>query len=79
MQQIEQHKINIDLFCNYGSKSTLTNTVQGDGKIFYFYVAKHYIPRTVNDTLDKFNCSVSLWTTQGFEYRNKQSKFVYSP
>ena len=78
LQQIEQYKIDIDLFYDYGSKSILTNTVLGDGETFYFHVAKHHVPIIAHDTLDKFNCGVGLWTMQGFEHRNKQSKFVYS-
>ena len=78
LQQIEQYKIDIDLFYDYGSKSMLTNAALGDGETFYFHVAKHHVPRIAHDTLDKFNCGVGLWTMQGFEHRNKQSKFVYS-
>ena len=27
--------------------------------------------------LDELNCSISIWTIQGFEYKNKQSKHIY--
>ena len=55
----------------------LINTAQGDGEPFYFYMVKHHVPRIACNTLHKFNCSVGLWTMQGFEHRNKQSKFIY--
>ena len=57
MQQIEQYKINIDLFCNYVSKYMLTTNIQRDVKAFYFYDTKHYVPMIAYDTLERFNCS----------------------
>ena len=36
------------------------------------------MPRIARDTLEVLGCGVGIWTMQGFEHRNKESKYAYS-
>ena len=54
------------------------NTYVGDRETFYLHCAKYHAPRIARDTLEVLDCGVGIWTMQGFEHRNKESKHVYS-
>ena len=54
-----------------------TDSVRGNGDIFYCNCAKNCVPRIVRVTLDQLSCGIGIWTMKGFENRNKQSKNFY--
>ena len=78
MEEIQDYEMKMNTFYYHGSFCIFTNTVKGDGETFYCHIAKHWIPNMARWTLDNLGCGVGIWTMQGFEHRNKQSKFVYA-
>ena len=77
-EKIETYINNINLFYKYGRDTIFTNTYVGDGETFYLHCAKFHVPRIARDALEVLGCGVGIWTMQGFEHRNKESKCVYS-
>ena len=61
-------------FYKHSLDALFADSVQGDSEIFYSYYVKHYVPRIAHMALEQLNCSIRIWTMQGFKYRNKQSK-----
>ena len=70
---------NIKLFYNAGKHTFLTKNVSspGDDETFYLHCLRFYIPQIAEVTLKKHNLGVGIFTMQGFERRNKESKNVY--
>ena len=75
---ITEYENNMMLFYHHGSFGLHTNSTLGDGETFYSHVAKHYVPRMARWTLEHLGYGVWLWTMQGFEHRNKESKHVHA-
>ena len=78
LDEISTYETNIDLFYEHGAFCLFTNSILGDGETFYAHVAKFYVPRMARWTLTNLKCGVGIWTMQGFEHRNKESKYVYA-
>ena len=78
LDEINTHKTNIYLFFHHGSYCIFSDSIVGDDEKFYPHVAKKYLPRISKWTLDNLACGVGIWTMQGFEHRNKESKYVYA-
>lgn len=57
-----------------GAKTFLTKTRTGDQKTFYMHVLRYYIPRISHKTFLEHNLGVGVYTMQGYERRNKESK-----
>jgi hypothetical protein len=64
-------------FYEYGIDTIFTDMVHGNSETFYCHCAKYYVLRLVHIILDELNYGVGIWTIQGFEHRNKQSKYIY--
>lgn len=64
------------LFYDLGGKTFLTNKHIGDDKTFYMHVLRFYIPHISRVTLVKHNLGVGIYSMQGYERRNKESKNV---
>ena len=77
LNEIKEYECNMSKFYEYGIDTIFTDTVRSDGEIFYCYCAKCCVPRIARVILDKLNCGVGIWTMQGFEHWNKQSKHIY--
>ena len=59
-----------------GGRSFLTKNpaeVGGD-ETFYFHVLRYYLPQIAQTTLDRHSLGLGIFTMQGFECRNKESK-----
>ena len=59
-----------------GGRSFLTKNpaeVGGD-ETFYFHVLRYYLPQIAKTTLDRHSLGLGIFTMQGFECRNKDSK-----
>ena len=70
---------NIKLFYNAGKYTFLTKNVSspGDDETFYLHCLRFYIPQIAEVTLKKHNLGVGIFTMQGFERRNKESKNTF--
>ena len=61
-------------FYSLGRTSFLTKKEDGDNETFYTHVLRFYLPRIANETRDMHNLGIGIFTMQGFEHRNKESK-----
>ena len=46
----------------------------GDDETFYMHVLRFYLPKIARVTFDKHGLGLGIFTMQGFERRNKESK-----
>ena len=46
----------------------------GDDETFYMHVLRFYLPQIAKKTLTDHELGLGIWTMQGFERRNKESK-----
>ena len=77
-EEIKEHVHNVNQFYYHGSFTIFTNTTLGDRETFYCHIAKHWVLKIAKWKVDNLGCGDGLWTIQGFEHRNKQSKYLYS-
>ena len=67
---------NIKLFHEVGKRTFLTKSsadVGGD-ETFHLHCLRFYMPRIAKETHEKHNLGLGIFTMQGFERRNKESK-----
>ena len=68
------------MFYTIGGRSFLTKkSISHNGSIendetFYMHTLRFYLPRIADETLEKHNLGLGVFTMQGFERRNKESK-----
>ena len=74
--KIEQFKKNIDSFYECGTDTFLTKVDMGDDETYYLHALKYYIPNHASQTWDDHKCGIGVFTMQGFERRNKESKNI---
>ena len=55
-------------------KSISSNRNIGNDETFYMHTLRFYLPRIADETLEKHNLGLGIFTMQGFERRNKESK-----
>ena len=75
-QQLETWVNKLKEFYKIGGRSFLTtdiNTV-GDAETFYMHVLRFYLPHHAKETFEQFNLGLCVFSMQGFERRNKDSK-----
>ena len=66
---------NVKLFFTAGGKSFLTKgVVKGDDETFYFHCLHFYIPKIAKETFEENHLGVGVFTMQGYERRNKETK-----
>ena len=67
---------NVKEFYEIGGRSFLTKvkTRVGYDETFYLHCLRYYMPIIAKDTLKKHNLGLGIYTMQGFERRNKESK-----
>ena len=68
---------NLKDFYKIGRRSFLTLKEDGDDETFYMHVLRFYLPRIAKETLDRHGLGLGIFTMQGFERRNKESKNVF--
>ena len=64
-------------FYKYGSKSFLSIDSIGDCETFYTHSLRWYTPKTAEMRFNDFNVGLGVFSMQGFEHRNKQSKRMF--
>ena len=61
-------------FYDAGMKSFMTTSTMGDGETFYVHNIVFYMPSIIEDTYKKHKLGPGVWSMEGFEYKNAQSK-----
>ena len=75
VNKIEIFEENLMKFYDVGSRTFLSK----DGKVgcdetFYLHTLRYYIPQVVRTTYERHHCGIGIFSMQGFERRNKESK-----
>ena len=65
---------NVKEFFDIGGRSFLTKVSVGNDETFYMHTLRFYLPRIADQTLNEFGLGLGVFTMQGFERRNKESK-----
>lgn len=73
-EAINDFKMNVELFYKYGSTTFLTKNEVGDQETFYTHCLCYYMPKHAEDTYRDHGLTLGIYTMQGFERRNKESK-----
>ena len=75
---LAQWEIKLKFFYEVGKNTFLTKDHDhpGDDETFYLHVLRFYLPQIAKKTLDEHQCGLGIFTMQGFEHRNKQSKNI---
>ena len=75
MMDVYNFILNVKELYAAGSNSFLTRFGEnGDAETIYMHALRFYIPWIIEDTYNKFGLGIGIWTMQGFERRNKESK-----
>ena len=74
--ELNVFKQNLKIFYDAGKTTYLSSALGevGEGETFYMQILRYYIPKIVGNTFQLHNLDVGIFTTQGFERRNKESK-----
>ena len=68
---------NAKKFYNIGAYTFLTKKFVGDQENVYSHVLRFYMPQFAKMTFKRHGMEVGIYTMQGFEHRNKESRFVF--
>jgi hypothetical protein len=71
---IVSFKSNLILYQEAASETILTNHTIGDNESFYSHVLFCYYPQLIDRLWTSHNVGIGIFTLQGFERRNKESK-----
>ena len=68
--------IKLQKFYNVGAKTILTKNPAnpGDDETFYLHVLRFYLPQIAKKTMEDHGVGLGIFSMQGFERRNKESK-----
>ena len=67
---------NVKEFYEIGKRTFLTKVQSqvGGDETFYLHCLRFYMPKIAKETLEKHKLGLGIFTIQGFEQRNKESK-----
>ena len=65
---------NVKLFYECGKLSFLSEKEVGDKETSYMHTVRYYLPRFAKITWERHELGLGIFTMQGFERRNKESK-----
>ena len=71
---MEKFELNVDLWYHVGKDFFLTKHIPGDIETFCHHVVRYHMPATARTTYERHALGVGIFTMQGFEQRNKESK-----
>ena len=75
VEQILFFEQNLKKFYDVGSRTFLTKGAEvGKEETFYLHALRYYMPKVVRTTYDRHKLGVGIFSMQGFERRNKESK-----
>ena len=72
--ELQEFDMLVQKLYEYGSKCFLTKNICGDQETFYMHCLRFYLPRIAKDTWSKHKLGIGVFTMQGYERRNKESK-----
>ena len=73
-RDIVTFKNNLMLYQEAASETILTSYIIGDNESFYSHVLFCYYPQLIDRLWTSHNVGIGIFTLQGFERRNKESK-----
>ena len=68
---------NVKKLYDAGSKTVLTKNTVGDRETFYMHVMRFYLARIARATFEKYKLGLGIYSMQGYERRNKESKNTF--
>ena len=71
------YKQNVKKFYKVGARTFLSKKYVGDQENLYSHVLRFYMLQFADITFSRHVMGVGIFTMQGFEHRNKESKFVF--
>ena len=76
LNKVEIFERDLKNFYEVGSRTFLSTdgTTNGSQESFYCHVLRYYVPRLVRTTFERHRLGIGIFTMQGFERRNKESK-----
>jgi hypothetical protein len=76
LEQVQTFISDLKSFYSIGGRTFLSKpgTNTGTDETFYFHVLRFYMPRIVKQTFERHGTGIGVFTMQGFERRNKESK-----
>ena len=72
--KIEMFEEHVTTFYEEGANAFLTRTIIGDCETFYTHTLRYYLPVIARSTFQDYKLGLGIYTMQGFERRNKESK-----
>ena len=72
--ELENFEQKVKKFYEVGANTFLTKNRIGDEETFYLHVLRYYIPYLSKITLQKHQLGIGIFTMQGYERRNRESK-----
>ena len=72
--KIEQLKTDVKKCHEHGKDTFLTKTMIGDKENFYMHCLRYYMPQLAERMWQKHRVGLGIFTMQGYERRNKESK-----
>ena len=67
---------NITEFYHVGSTSFMKRKLVGDSETYYLHCLRFYISKLARQTWERHECGIGIYSMQGFERRNKESKSI---
>ena len=74
LDSIYHFESSLKRFYACGANTFLTKTETGDIETFYMHVLRFYLPPLAHATFSEHNLGLGVFTMQGYERRNKESK-----
>jgi len=78
VEELSKFRSGAKKFYEYGAETFLTKTTKGDQEKIYIHTLRYYLPYIVEKIFHQHKLLLGIWTMQGFERRNKESKNVYN-
>ena len=75
--ELNQFENDLKKFYAVGAKTFLTNQVIGDRENFHSHRLRFYLPKIARNLLEEHGVGLGVFTMQGFERRNKESKNTF--
>ena len=74
LKDLEQFEANVKEFYICGKNTFLTSSSVGDAETMYTHILRFYLPKIARTTYERHTLGLGIFTMQGFERRNKESK-----
>lgn len=77
--ELQTFTANLKLFYDIGKRSFMTknSATPGDDETFYLHTLRFYIPMVAQHTLKEHGMGIGIFTMQGYERINKESKNIF--